>query len=180
MIDEKLRELERRAKAPDFDLDAVLRARVERVRAGGPKFTQHVRFLPARDDRPKQEGDRDGGVAPAEIHLVLEGPLGLVSYGIMTPWLPSPLEPGEAPGFRVRSSPLPTMVLGMVVHRPAATGRDCTTFSGTEFAPAGCVFQVLSGLTAGEIFEELVKQGDQVVWHALERTYFFHFEGEPE
>lgn len=124
-------------------------------------------YLTAAWDRRDPDPRKNYGVHGVDLHFALIGPLGAVSWRLMTPWV--------LPQVAEWWATLPAPVLytptadGVYWHRQVdgletAGAQPCNFFGA-------CVAEQIGSISREDVLEALIAQGDAGVWAVLERTY---------
>jgi hypothetical protein len=124
-----------------------------------------IKFNPAFDKR-NPDPSKDYGIHCMEMHMVLKGSLGAISFSIYTGWYLEHIDNHfEASGAAV------------CYHSPVAKYEDqtprehkCEYLDGNIPCYSDCTY-----IGGHDLFIEFVAKGEDYVWQALERRYIGNF-----
>jgi hypothetical protein len=123
---------------------------------------RRVEFRPAWDRRDPNPA-KDYGVHGVEIHFSVIGPLGAISWYLMTPWvLPAVRKWWKTLPVPARAEPIPA---GLTWHERADThGQECHLVGS-------CRAEQVGSLDTDWLYEILIAEGEAGLWRELESAY---------
>jgi hypothetical protein len=139
-------------------------------------FERIVTFRPAFDRR-SPDPSKNYGVQGVELVMLLKGKAGAVQFVLYTNWhLPQVREDLKLMGSTME--PLPADI---GYHSPRPRYPDQRPMPGVcPHVAGGVCYYDGSSLQARDVFELLIREGDEAVWKLLEQRYHEWLETPPE
>jgi hypothetical protein len=126
-----------------------------------PGLERRVEFTAAWDRRDPNPA-KDYGVHGVEIRFYVVGPLGAISWFLMTPWvLPAVRKWWKTLPVPERAEPTPA---GLTWHERVERGEEC-------YLVGACKPEQVGSLDTDWLYEILVAEGEAGLWRELEAAY---------